>query len=640
MMRARTIVVLAALVVAVASMGTTCASGGKAQGPNVLLISIDTLRADALGAYGRTPSFTPNIDALAAEGVVFANARSNAPWTLPSHASLFTGLVPTRHRAIDDRVPINSDAPMLTEELKAAGYRTAAFVTHYYVGKDYGFGRGFDEFQLTEDAPADQITDQAAAWLRDKAKGGPFFLFVHYFDPHTPYTPPKSIRDKHLREGTQLQGDTADVLAIVHKKDPKNYDRNLAGLRALYDGEVEYVDQAVGRLLGRLDEKQRENTIVVLVSDHGEEFMEHGLMEHGFTLYDEQLRVPMIMRWPGVVPKGKAVGAAVSLVDVMPTILELAGRPVPSEISGGSVVPLMREKDMEGAKDLIGRDILAETTRQGPDRAALVRGKKKYIYTPTFLLSGIEFTRELFDLSVDPGEKTNILADNTEVGDDMLRGIVIAGDYQKRRQISLVFGGTEEKTKYFGTLTTNGSFISAYKDNVIYDTDDARQLVSREFGLQKDERKLGFLAFGQDGPNGVHFMTEPETAGVRLDLLVNDERRKDAITFGDEEYRSEAMPLDLPEDLLGVRRDPAAGQFAVWCRDVLVNKHVVTRAEVGDVVEMSPEMVAKLKSLGYVDEGSSIGKAKAAPAAPKSGEAPIPEEVNYRCMPLGVTLPD
>ncbi|MCB1152755.1 sulfatase [bacterium] len=639
-MRARTIVVLAALVVAVASMGTTCASGGKAQGPNVLLISIDTLRADALGAYGRTPSFTPNIDALAAEGVVFANARSNAPWTLPSHASLFTGLVPTRHRAIDDRVPINSDAPMLTEELKAAGYRTAAFVTHYYVGKDYGFGRGFDEFQLTEDAPADQITDQAAAWLRDKAKGGPFFLFVHYFDPHTPYTPPKSIRDKHLREGTQLQGDTADVLAIVHKKDPKNYDRNLAGLRALYDGEVEYVDQAVGRLLGRLDEKQRENTIVVLVSDHGEEFMEHGLMEHGFTLYEEQLRVPMIVRWPAVIPKGKSVRGAVSLIDVMPTILDLAGRPAPDDISGRSLVPLMREADVAGAKDLVGRDILAETTRQGPDRAALVRGDTKYIYTPAFRLSGREYASALYDLASDPHETTDRAADDPERAKAMLRGIAEAGGYQKRRQFSLMFGGTEAKTKYYGSLTTSGSFITAYKDNVVYDVDGKRELVSREFGLQKDERKLNFLAPGSDGANGVHFLTEPETAGVRVDLLIDDRRRPAAVSMGDAKTTPKSLPVDLPRDLAGSRRVPEDAGYSLWCEEVLVNKHVVTRAEVGDVVEMSPEMVAKLKSLGYVDEGSSIGKAKAAPAAPKSGEAPIPEEVNYRCMPLGVTLPD
>lgn len=601
------------------------ACGGKSDKPNVLLISVDTLRADRLGSYGNSEGLTPALDELALRGVRFSQSRSTAPWTLPSHASVFTGLYPTDHRAIDDRMRIRANAPMLTEFLRDAGYQTASFFTHYYVGPDYGFGRGFDETNHREYAPADQMVDLAARWIKDH-ESKPFFVFLHLFDPHTPYTPPRSARDRYVpADLAKFKGDTAEVVDVVHRRgDPHTLD----ALKALYNAEVSAVDAALARLFAGLEKAGLTNTIVVFFSDHGEEFFEHSLMEHGFTLYEEQLRVPLIVAWPSKLEGGRVVDAPASLADVMPTILDLIGMRVPEGIAGRSLAGAARG---ESAPDS-ARVIVSETTRMGPDRMSVVKDGWKYIYSPAFRLNDRLIGEELYDLGADPLETDNLLARQPDKARALLATLFDTGLYAKRRQFSVLFSGTAQAHKYLGTLRSAGSFIAANKDNVVMDTDESRELVTREFGLKKEERRLQFVAQGSEGANGVTFIQEPDTAALQFDLLTDDKRDAAAVEIGDRRARPEALPLSVPADLTGRRRFTDSPGYAIWCEEVLVNKYAVSRFEVGDQIEMSPEMVEKLKSLGYLDEGGAIKKSSS--AAPDAAGALPPEPVEYRCAPL------
>ncbi|MCL4233405.1 MAG: sulfatase [Deltaproteobacteria bacterium] len=617
--------------VAFAIAALLAACGATSDRPNIVFISIDTLRADQLGEYGNEGRFTPVLDELAKRGVRFAQARTTAPWTLPSHASAFTGLFPTDHRAIDDRMKIRGDAPMLTEILHDAGYRTTGFVTHYYVGEDYGFKRGFDEFTRREEAPADQMVDLATRWLRENAGRKPVFVFLHLFDPHTPYTPPPSLRVKHVGEGLpQLRGDTAEVMDAVHGRgDPKTVD----GLKALYQAEIESVDQTLGRFFHAIERMELKNTIVVLMADHGEEFLDHQMMEHGFTLYDEQLRVPLLVAWPDHLPAGTVVDTPVSLIDVMPTIVDLAGATPPAGIAGKSLVPIMRDPTAGAA--FADRVLISETTRLGPDRVSVVKDGWKYIYSPTFRLNDRPVGERLFDLTADPHEKNDLLKAQPERAKTLIKAIFDTGLYVKRRQFSVFFAGTSDPHKYLGTLRSAGSFIAANKDNIILDTDAKRQLVTLEFGLKKEEKRLQFLALGKDGDNGVTFIQEPENAELRFDLLVDDRRDTAKVSIG-AGATPDAIPFAVPADVAGSRSFTPGGGYTIWCDEVLVNAHVLSRFEVGDQLEMSPDMVEKLKSLGYIDEGGAIKKGVS--SEPKSidpsSDVPGPGAIEYRCTPL------
>ncbi len=604
------------------------------QRPRIILISIDTLRADHLGSYGDASGATPVMDVLAEKGLRFSNCRTTAPWTLPAHASLFTGLHSTQHRAIDDGTKIFAEAPMLAERLRSGGYKTGAIVTHYYVAGDFGFKRGFDDFALHENASADVVADQAVSWIK-KNHEKTFFLFLHFFDPHTPYSPPPSLRAKRIPQtGFPVMGDTKDVLDVMHGRYGANNPVMLDALKSLYLGEIENVDRALGRFLAFLKKLDLKNTIIVLTADHGEEFMEHRLMEHGFTLYDEQLRIPLIIYWPEKLAGPKVTDSPASIVDIFPTLLDMVGLPSVDGLAGQSLWGLMAENvSPETTKRFADRLLIAETSRQGPDRVCLIKNEKKYIYSPTFRLSGRRIGRELYDLKNDPGEKKNLLVDSPELENPWLQELMNTDLYIKRKQFSILFGKTNKPLKYIGNVTTRASFINAYKDNVIYDTDKNREMVSLEFGLQKSEDKLNFVALGSEGNNGIHFVSEPEESPMNIDLLVDDKRDISLVEIGDEAKHPESMPFAMPGEVYGKRAFPAGKGYRIYCEEILTNRHVVSRFEIGDQIEMSEDMKKTLKSLGYLSDGSSpvkkrVGNSKDSMFKFDDGN------VEYQCTPL------
>lgn len=321
---------------------------------NLLLISVDTLRADRLGCYGYERPSSPEIDRLAAAGVQFDSAQSSSSWTLPGIASILTGLNTSAHGCWNDDSSLAPGFETLTEQLRAQDFRTAAVVSHVFLGRRFGFAQGFEDYDeelvldrrqshLSISSP--EVTRRAAAFLEESADSSQrFFLWAHYFDPHHRYQ--------------------------AHSE----YAANFGAERAsdLYDGEVAFTSRAIGQLLDRLDELGLSaSTAVIFVSDHGEEFGEHGGQMHRRTLFREVLRVPLLIRAPGW--SARRVQSVVSVIDIFPTALELLSLPPLAGVEGRSLVPLMSGEDARR------EPALAELRTSAGRLEALVAGDYKLI---------------------------------------------------------------------------------------------------------------------------------------------------------------------------------------------------------------------------------------------------------------------
>ncbi len=294
--------------------------------PNLVLISIDTLRTDVMGAYGAKVSATPNIDELAAAGTSLAQVRAPASWTLPSHAAMLTGRWPWRLgvRRVADALP--AEARTLAERLAARGYETHAVVTHLFVDSPYGMGQGFDRVEHPTTERAADAIKATLHWLAARSGDRPYFLFLHLYDPHWPYDPQGQIPslllgDSSLADRVRVQdyANFIDLAKALRKLPPRFTD----AARALYLGEVYGADRAVGQLRDFLRGRD-ENTFFALVSDHGELFGEREMYGHGITLQPPEIEVPWIVAGPGV-PAGRMLNGPAGLIDVTPTLLSLLG---------------------------------------------------------------------------------------------------------------------------------------------------------------------------------------------------------------------------------------------------------------------------------------------------------------------------
>jgi arylsulfatase len=323
------------------------------------LIVVDTLRADALECYGGRANVSPRIDALARQGLRFHAAFAHAPWTLPSFAALFTSLPPQLHGAGGNvREGWRALAPehtTLAERFQEAGWATGAIVNVDFLTAPFGMAQGFDDVdaRISNDNQiarrAEPTTDAALSWIDAHKSGsgtpGPFFLMVHYFDPHAEYDPPPMWRARFAepqdKQSTAFRFGAREHV-VRHRGGQMPLDATtLARARGLYDGEVAYTDHAIGRLLDGLASRGLEaGTVVVLTADHGEEFGDHGSWEHGHTHYDELLHVPLIVRASGLAPR--SVYEPVGLIDVAPTVCTLAGLAPSSTFRGRDLAGALR----------------------------------------------------------------------------------------------------------------------------------------------------------------------------------------------------------------------------------------------------------------------------------------------------------
>lgn len=315
---------------------------------NVILISADTLRPDHLGCYGYGVDTSPAIDELCGDAVRFDRAFTAAPSTLPSHASLFTGLLPFQHRASRSAgLPLPDDAVTLAEVLRDHGYDTAAFVDGGQMDPVWGVGQGFEVYSSVPRRRLRRTVDNGIRWIDSRRRSGrSFLLLLHSYEVHHPYTPPaRFIRTL----GSDYQGPLpwrihVGLLRQVNKGNFLLDRRDLQHVVSLYDAEIRSLDEALGRLIDYLRRTgQYDDTLLILVSDHGEEFGEHGQVGwHAHTLYNELLRVALVLKLPASSYAGSVVGDTVSLLDVYPTVLEVLGLPAARQPDGGTLLDALR----------------------------------------------------------------------------------------------------------------------------------------------------------------------------------------------------------------------------------------------------------------------------------------------------------
>ena len=386
--------------------------------PNIVLISMDTTRADHLSAYGYERDTSPSLRVLADQGMRFEVAYAPSATTGPSHASLFTALAPIAHGVAKNGWPLAAEFETLAEILNGAGYETAAVMSSYVLSSRFGFDQGFGHFDTDfsqADVPAgdrlwegeivpgkfhgraDDTTRRALEWLDERLQPElPLFLFVHYFDPHTPYLPPEGYSppfEPGPREALKLN-------------------RTIF----FYDTLIAFTDREIGRLLAGLEARGLEgDTLVVVTGDHGEGLMSHGHMFHGVHIYEEGVRIPLIARWPGHIPAGVVVPGPVGLTDLAPTVLDLAGVSFPASAQGRSLAEaLLASGELDPSRPVhlyrrryAGGEVVEGIYAEG-EKFGLRRGRWKLIEGPG------EGTLELFDLETDPGEQTNLAGQEPE----------------------------------------------------------------------------------------------------------------------------------------------------------------------------------------------------------------------------------
>ena len=394
---------------------------------NVLLVSLDSVRQDFVGCYGHRPRrapdvpTTPEIDRLAALGARMEDAYASSSWTLPSHVSLLTGEPEVVHGVDTDQQTLDASVPTLAEILKYHGYRTAGVFSGPYLEPHWGFGRGFDRYRAAygrkvaaasrlaerlraqgpspgsrlsafrvyekvknlshRDVNSSEVTAATLAELDDlRATGEPWFLFVHYFDAHYDYVPPPPYDarfDPDYRGTITAEDFLANPrISVPDPATPDGFirrvsDRDLDHLIALYEGEIAWVDAHVGEVVRRLDALDlARRTLVIVVSDHGDEFFEHGGLGHHRTLYEEVVKVPLVLRLPGVLPAGAAVPGPVALSDVVPTVLDVLGIDAPPGLTSTSFLALIRGGARDGTA--IARLVTQHTGRVTIDGTTVV----------------------------------------------------------------------------------------------------------------------------------------------------------------------------------------------------------------------------------------------------------------------------
>lgn len=419
------------------------AGGGR---PNVLIYLVDTLRADRLGCYGYGRPVSPHLDAFAGGAVLFERAVAQSPWTRPSIASILTGLLPTAHgvQTLDDRLP--ESARTLPEILREAGYQTAALSTNQHVATGTGLAQGFDDFFLDEEHHAEPVVRSAVAWLDRRAdKERPFFLYVHTLDPHAPYQPPAPWR-RRFAPGVRPEAGSREDLDRLYRSRGAERAARIAEVSRLYDAEIAAGDEAFGHLLAALRERGLyDDTLIVFVSDHGEELGERGNLGHGHTLYQEVLSIPLVVKPARAASPGGRSSRLAQHVDLLPTVLAAAGLPLPSGLAGSDLLapPPPGERQPIALSHLRYGDAFGMSATTVPWKL-IVPWSRKLGEGP-----------ELYDLRTDPGERQNldrahpvpagVLATRIRAEERRGRGVIperaVLGEEEKKALQALGYGG-------------------------------------------------------------------------------------------------------------------------------------------------------------------------------------------------------
>jgi len=496
---AAAVLALAAAILILRPGGTSMARLRGGEDFNVVLITLDTTRADRLRCYGFPDIDTPTIDRFAREGVKFERCFSQTPLTLPSHTTIMTGTYPPFHGVRDNGGFIAPPAlKTLAESFKERRYQTAAFVAAYVLDSKWGLNQGFDyyfdKFDLsrfetislgTVQRPANEVMDEALTWL-EKAKMGRFFSWIHLYDPHTPYEPPAPYDKKY---------------------------------RHPYLGEIAFADSQLGRLWDFLEaNKLRDKTFIVFASDHGESLGAHQEQSHGFFIYQEALHVPLIVVTPFGKIKNVSSPQVVTLADVMPTILDMAGLPIPAEVQGRSLVPLFFEPNKEnpGAGYAYSETYYPRFHYGWSDLKSYQDRRFKLILAPDL---------ELYDVVNDPQEQKNLAGENPQAARDLYARAAQFLEQSSRNALSLDLTKMDEETKQrLAALGYVGSFT------------DAAKLEGKK--LLNPREKIGvFNALNKAREMGMEGKAEPAIRDI-LAIIADDPELVDAyFTLGNIYYK-------------------------------------------------------------------------------------------------------
>jgi arylsulfatase A-like enzyme/Tfp pilus assembly protein PilF len=402
----------------------------KDRGLNILLVTMDTTRADRLGCYGYPAAKTPTLDSLCQNGVQFLNAYTPVPLTCPSHCSILTGTYPVYHQVRNNGTYyLSAEMQTLAEVLKRNGFKTAAFVSSFTVDSRFGLDQGFDIYDdilspdkpfkgLTSERRADAVYSSFSRWL-DENSASRFFAWVHFFDPHIPYDPPPPYREE-FRENP-------------------------------YDGEIAYMDSYIGRIMEKLKEHGLvERTFIVLAGDHGEAFGEKQEERHGVFIYESTLRIPLIFYSPANIPAGERLSSRVRLIDVMPTVLDMTNISAPEEVQGVSLLPYMEGKKKQDLSCYIESYYPRENFGWS-ELVGLIDGGWKYIRAPQ---------PELYNLSLDPGEEKNLISEQNKIAQEKKEKL----DNLIRSSTSRVVAGKRTLTSEESERLRSLGYISSSKN--------------------------------------------------------------------------------------------------------------------------------------------------------------------------------
>lgn len=425
---------------------------------NVVLLVLDSVRADHLSAYGYHKNTSPNISDIAKEGVIFENTFSAAPWTVPSHASIFTGKYPSYHKCVLRNLQLGKQNTTLAEILRRNRYRTMAITACPLLRPEYGIGRGFDDFINMGDLSIDKLLRKAPKEVvrtlisgpdkftflnnetvkkllnKNSKSGKPFFLFVNYFNCHAPYNPPKPFKRKfcdrldesrlyiwELILNRTVGAREKDSNSKVNKRKIRFLANGSGGysfmagrikvseeewriVRSLYDGEIAYLDYRIGELVNFLRKEELfDETLLIITSDHGENFGEHGFASHGYCLYDTLIRVPLIITCPSLIQSKRRISSLVSTIDIFPTVIRALGlMKTPSDIQGVSLYPFGKQK--------FHRFVCAEFEKGHTRIGVSMEKGLKCIRTKShkYIVSSNQ-EEELYNLQNDPFEKRNLI---------------------------------------------------------------------------------------------------------------------------------------------------------------------------------------------------------------------------------------
>ena len=425
------------------SIGGSRYGGGKAGPilPNIMLIVMDTVRADHLSCYGYYRNTSPNLDAMAREGVIFTNAISPSPWTLPSHASMFTGLYPSQHGLNHRNFKLSPQATTLADVLRNIGYQTVGFSCNPWVGKASGLDQGFEEFYeiwLPKDMPsiirlgekllrlvntgemdkgAAQANLKIKKWLGRWDRSKPFFIFVNYIEPHLGYYPPPPYNELFLEVSREkAEGVNQDPIAYMARK-VEMTEEDFDILKSLYDGEIAYLDSRMGEIFSLMREMRiLDETLLIITSDHGENIGDHNLMDHQLCLYDSLIKVPLVIRYPKLISRGRTVSSPVQTVDILPTIFSIL-----QDHETGNHLKGLPGKNILNTNNNVTRAVVAEYSRPLLTLRAFRSRFPEFNRMPhdreikAFVKDGVKYIwssdgrDELYDLNQDPRESENII---------------------------------------------------------------------------------------------------------------------------------------------------------------------------------------------------------------------------------------